>query len=250
MVSQRHGGADLSFLQEGLRWVDRVVCVSQACSDDFVATTGFDAAQVVVIPNPSFLATGIKQPAQPVLRVGTASNLHAAKGIDVLLSAWAMLKERGVTLELQIAGGEPDVVSRWQVVAHRLGIDESVHFLGALDSAERMDAFYREIGLMVVPSRSESFSLQVLEACSRGIPVVVSDIPALREVLDDAGVFFSVGNARELADCVEKFSRSYDVLACYSNKVFARWERCFSTETVLDSYQRLYFELERKVCSD
>jgi len=47
---------------------------------------------------------------------------------------------------------------------------------------DELDAFYAGARAVLVPSREEGFGLPVLEAFARGVPVVASDIPALREV--------------------------------------------------------------------
>jgi glycosyltransferase involved in cell wall biosynthesis len=82
-------------------------------------------------------------------------------------------------------------------------VEDDVVFLGNLDETEMQD-FYDDIELTVVPSLTESFSLQSIEALSRGIPVIASDIAALREVIGDAGMLFPPGEAKALADCVER----------------------------------------------
>lgn len=240
VLSERHGREDIDFLREQLEWVDAVVCVSHTSCNDFVKTTGFPASRVTVIPNPSFLATGVRQTPQGVFRVGTASNLQAAKGIDILLRAWAVLKNRGERIELFIAGGVPEVIAYWQKMAMELGIGEQVHFLGILGEESRMHDFYNNIKVLIVPSLTEAFSLQVVEALSRGIPVVASDIPALREVLGEAGVLFSVGDTNGIADCIERLYKTPALAEDIGRRGFERWQANYSSGLIISKYNSLY----------
>lgn len=50
---------------------------------------------------------------------------------------------------------------------------------------------YDGVSLLVFPSLYEGFGLPLLEAMTRGLPVVASDIPSSREVVADGGVFYS-----------------------------------------------------------
>jgi glycosyltransferase involved in cell wall biosynthesis len=64
---------------------------------------------------------------------------------------------------------------------------EGVLDLGTLDDSDR-GRWLAAADLVCLPSAAESFGLVVLEAWSAGTPVVVSDIPSLRELVDGAGV--------------------------------------------------------------
>jgi len=241
ILSERHGVEDIEFLVRELQWVDAVVCVSRASADDFIATTGFTGSKVHVIANPSFLATGEAQPFSSGLVAGTASNLQAAKGIDVLLRAWAELRQRGIAPRLLIAGGKSAaVIAYWKRYAKALGLGRQVKFVGVLQSEKEMDAFYRSINLTVVPSVTEAFSLLAVESLSRGIPVVASDIPALREVLGDAGLLFQAGSPEGLAEHVATLVASEQERKYLGVKGLERWREHYSSAIVEQSYLSLY----------
>jgi glycosyltransferase involved in cell wall biosynthesis len=63
-----------------------------------------------------------------------------------------------------------------------------VRYLGWCGS-ERLEAFYRQIDLLVIPSAYEPFGMVALEAMSRGIPVVCTRIDGLVEVLGDEAIY-------------------------------------------------------------
>lgn len=71
------------------------------------------------------------------------------------------------------------------------------------ENTDEMDAVYAESRVLLLPSYSETFGMVGVEAQAAGVPVIASDLPALRESLGDAAVFVSpvdtVAWARALA---------------------------------------------------
>jgi glycosyltransferase involved in cell wall biosynthesis len=125
------------------------------------------------------------------------ATLEPRKGLDVLLEALA--RSEAPPLPLVIAGqpgwGGVDIDSECE----RLGLQPGrVRALGKVDD-QVLALLYDRASLLVVPSRWEGFGLPVLEAMAAGCPVVVSDVPALREVGDDAVQAFPVGDSLTLA---------------------------------------------------
>jgi glycosyltransferase involved in cell wall biosynthesis len=123
------------------------------------------------------------------------------KGIDVLLDAFAILIRRVPGATLRIAGRGPD--DAWlRARADSLGIARAVRFLGAVADTER-DDLLAGAACQVVPSRFEGFGIAAAEALAAGVPLIVSDDPALVEIVQapapGAGVVVSRGDARALA---------------------------------------------------
>jgi glycosyltransferase involved in cell wall biosynthesis len=176
-----------------------VIAVSRATADGLVRL-GVDPGRVHVTPlglTPLPVPQGsLASEGRFVLAVGT---LEPRKAHDVLLSAFAAasLPE---DVRLVFAGPVPD--GRREVLlgqAADLGIGGRLQILGAVEEAH-LSALYRSAALLCMPSLDEGFGLPVLEAMSLGLPVVASDIPALREVGGAAAVFIPPGDARALAD--------------------------------------------------
>ena len=67
-------------------------------------------------------------------------------------------------------------------LAVTLGVDDRLHMLGALPADDIAD-LYAAADLFVFPSIWETFGLAAVEAAMVGMPMVVADLPALREVL-------------------------------------------------------------------
>jgi phosphatidylinositol alpha-mannosyltransferase len=121
------------------------------------------------------------------------------KGLPVLLRAWPRLRSSGV--RLRVVGTDP-LAFRLLLTRLRLS-DEGIDVLGFLSDAD-LDAELAAAKLLVAPSLgNESFGMVITRAFACALPVVASDIPGYREVVDDTtGVLTPPGDADALADAV------------------------------------------------
>lgn len=122
-----------------------------------------------------------------VPRVVLAARLLWEKGVAEFVAAARALRERGVAAEFVIAG-EPDVANPGAVPRerldewHREGI---VHWLGRVDD---MPALLAEAAVVCLPTYyREGVPKVLLEAAASGTPVVTTDIPGCRDVVEHEG---------------------------------------------------------------
>ncbi|MCI4360531.1 MAG: glycosyltransferase family 4 protein [Thermoplasmata archaeon] len=103
------------------------------------------------------------------------------QGIDVLLRALAALPNDVALLVVGRGPTLPNLTS----LAHRLGVEDRVRFCPNV-SDEELPKFLRAADLFVFPSqnRLEGFGLAVAEAMAAGLPVVIADMPGVREVIE------------------------------------------------------------------
>lgn len=134
--------------------------------------------------------------------VGTA-RLEPIKGFDLLLEAMALLRDRGETWHLTLAGdGSEGAALRAQ--AERLGIRENVDFVGFMPHDD-LRALYGRSRLFVMPSRGEGLPVALLEAMAAGLPYVVSDVDGNAEItVPDAGRLVTPENPAALADAISE----------------------------------------------
>ena len=162
----------------GVRSHHRLIAVSQGTASKLAALN--PAASVDVVGNgisPESLEGEIGL-GRHVLFVGRLE-LHL-KGLDLLLAAWATAA-RQIGDKLIIAGSGPDTEKIERLIAS-LGLGSSVELVGWV-SGEHKLALMRSARLVVVPSRHETFGLVAVEALASGTPVMIFDIPCLREVV-------------------------------------------------------------------
>ncbi|MDD5251659.1 MAG: glycosyltransferase family 4 protein [Patescibacteria group bacterium] len=131
----------------------------------------------------------------------TVARLIEPKGIHFLVEAFRELKRRGASanLKLVIVGDSSftdDYARRLKSQAADLN---DVIFTGAL-AGESLNDLYANCRVFSLPSETEGLPLVVLEAMSHGRPVLVSDIPEMKEAVGVAGVTHRCRDAKDLAD--------------------------------------------------
>jgi len=127
-------------------------------------------------------AFGIPTDKQVVLFVGGMDRAHAFKGVDVMLRALARLPANvfGVLV------GDGALRPSYEAMAANLGIGDRVKFLGRVTDAD-LPKIYRSADVLAMPSVSgaEAFGLVALEAQACGIPVVATELPGVRTVVEN-----------------------------------------------------------------
>ena len=131
-----------------------------------------------------------------LLHVGSSD---PRKRLDILFRVFAAVHERRPDLVLVQQGAR--LTSSQLRLASDLGISDSF-VQPPLLSRRELAALYRRAALVLLPSESEGFGLPVIEALAAGAPVVVSEIPAFREVAREAAVYCQVGDIEDWVETV------------------------------------------------
>jgi glycosyltransferase involved in cell wall biosynthesis len=169
---------------------------------------GITASQVIVIPN------GVSVEDFPQVDVETykrdiglggkplilfMGRLNSIKGPDLLLQAFALVKDRISEFHLVFAGPDEGMKSVLIEIAKQNNISEHVHFLGYV-GLEDKSAVYRMANLLVVPSRQEAMSIVALEAAACGTPVMLTDQCGFNEVKSICSSFEVTADISGIAD--------------------------------------------------
>ncbi len=176
----------LSRLQTAaLRRAWRVAAISQHAATEFLRVNSWFPDSALPICHPGLPDTGdggAPGTGGYALMVGRMSREERYKGHDLLLDIWGELRSRISGAELLVAG-EGDDRLRLQGKAKRLGLENSVRFLGKV-SSDDLDRLYRECAFYVMPSRREGFGLVFLEAMRAG-KAAIGARGAASEIIED-----------------------------------------------------------------
>ncbi|WP_375486709.1 MSMEG_0565 family glycosyltransferase [uncultured Jatrophihabitans sp.] len=174
------------------------VCVSAAVADEVRAGWGIETT---VIPNgidgARFAAAGsdaagraawAQRLGRYVLAVG---GIEPRKGSEHLVGAMALVQRREPGLRLVVAGGETlfdyrDYRARVLDRAAELGVVPEL--LGPVPD-EQLPGLVAQASAFAFPSVKEGFGMAAMEALAAGVPVVMRDLPVLREVFDGSVAF-------------------------------------------------------------
>jgi glycosyltransferase involved in cell wall biosynthesis len=132
-----------------------------------------------------------------------AGKLIAVKEPQLLLAAFAALRQSGVPAALALVGDGP---LRGELLAWtRTHAVPDVHFLGFKNQSE-LPALYAAADVLVLPSQRETFGVVVVEAQNSGLPVIASDGVGCAEDLvlaEQTGLCFPRGDAAALTRCLQ-----------------------------------------------
>lgn len=186
------------------RSANQLVVLTEDMKQHFLAC-GYLAEQIHIFPNvieqiPDLAPYSVKPSFKPI-RLGFIGRLNEEKGLQDLLHAIALLND-SCSLELHVAGSGPDqqAIER---LAGQLGILQRIHFSGWV---ENIASWMESIDLIVVPSRSESFGIVVLEAAAYGCPVISTSVagPASQITHGVDGWLVEPGSPANLAEVVQQ----------------------------------------------
>lgn len=124
--------------------------------------------------------------------------------------------------------------------SEKLALQDRVHFLGFRSDVERV---LKSSDIVVLSSNWEGFGLAAVEGMAAGKPVIATDVPGLREVVKDAGILFTKGDYKELAN---KISWLNNDSSAYSKTAYACQKRAqrYDIEIMVEKYLDVYRSLE------
>ncbi len=138
--------------------------------------------------------------AQPIFTMGFVGRLTAGKGWDTMLDACVGLSGEYL---LRIVGDGPEKNKMFEKI-RALGLEKRIQMEGLLPQ-KQLPEVYRNIDVLLFPTRGESLGLVALEAMACGCPVIASDVPGPADYMKNGenGFVFPVGDAQKLCEVIE-----------------------------------------------
>jgi glycosyltransferase involved in cell wall biosynthesis len=162
--------------------------------------------------------------------------LERNKRIDFLLRVLQRVLPEFPALSLRLVGEGP-----WrrglEYAVQTAGLQAHVSFAGAL-TREQVNAELRQADVFVFPSAYESFGTAALEALAAGLPVVASDLPALREATGGQASLVAPDDLDAWQRAIASLLIDADLRA---ERVEAgrRWATRFTWDHILDQFERV-----------
>ncbi|WP_034518559.1 glycosyltransferase family 4 protein [Actinomadura rifamycini] len=203
--------------RHGLGRADAVIALTES-TRDALAADGVPDERLHVVPSGigAEFRTGLDtiELGEPVMperiptpRIGYVGRLTRRKGVDVLLRAFALLRD-ATDAHLVIVGDGPER-SRLQRLASRLRIDGRTHFLGFVPH-DYVPRVLRELTVLALPSRREETGSVLPEAMHARVPVVATRTGGVPELVEHrrGGLLVSPENPHELAAALRELLES------------------------------------------
>ena len=184
---------------------------------------------------------------ETALVVGCVANINPQKGIIELVRAFAGARSGQVDTRLVLVGAEYSshadysAAVRAQMVIERLVEGQDVVFVGDRDDVERQLAGMDVIALAAAP-QSEGITTAVLEGMAAGLPVVVTDVGALREAVAEGrtGYIVPPGNDEAFAAALTRLLGDSELRARMGKEARRVAEDHFGVDASADTHARAY----------
>ena len=147
---------------------------------------------------------GIPADATVASFVATLDRAHHFKRLDVAIEALARTRTRD--LHLLVAGGGA-LLDGFRTLAAAAGVGARVHFLGLVPHGELPDVLRASDLFVLTTEPPESFGIVLIEAMACGLPVLATDYPGVRAVVDEqTGVLIGAGDSAAAAEALDRLT--------------------------------------------
>lgn len=229
------------------RWMyrryDEIICISEETRTHLLEF--IDASTCVYADKTCVIHNGIDVASYMY------SELHAHPKSDVktilMVSAFRWEKDQKTVIRalkqlgdkfrvLFVGGGDATLIRECKSLAEELGVKSKVEFLGVRSDVKEL---MHQANVLVQSSHVDGFCLAAVEGMASGLPVVVSDIPGVGDIVRGAGILFPHEDAKGLADIIRRLCED-DV---YAQQVAVRClarAKMFDISVMVQNYLYLY----------
>ena len=169
------------------------------------------------------------------MRILVVTRMFERKGVQYLLEA---LRDRTLDCEINIVGDGPylDTLKRMAGDTHA-----DIRFRGWLDNESgEFKELYETSGIFVFTSRQENFPVNLLEAMTAGMAIIISEDSGSREVVGDAALIVPDNQPDQLFATLQHLTQ--DPVQCEELGLRARqrFESYFTWPIIARKYQALF----------
>ena len=174
------------------------------------------------------------------IKLVAVGNIKAAKNYEYLLKAFTLLKEYPATLDIYGNTNQHLYEGLQSQIDH---LNLKVTFKGATyDVREKLNDY----DLYIMSSKNEGFGIAVIEAMASGLPVLLSDIPVMREITSENALFFNLKNPEHLSNLIKEIlagKHNLSELAEKGLKISKQYSKQTYLENLFEIYEKLIFNL-------
>jgi len=167
--------------------------------------------------------------------------LETHRGPGVLVEALGIVRERGLQFVATLVGQGPQGLELDRRI-HDLGLDSSVHLVEPEDD---LGPLLAAADAVVVPSLWDGMNGVLVQALSRGRPVIASAVGGAPDLIENGenGRLVPPGDARSLADALEAFHRKAETAARMGREAAGRMGEDHVWPRIVDAYEAAYDEV-------
>ena len=202
--------------QKMLAWsfskCDRFIVLSKSWQEFYTTNLGLAPEQVTLLYNPVEVPSQVSPPSNTLpLKFLFLGRIGERKGTFDLIKAFALLSEGEKTNSQLIIAGDGEVEAARNLV-ESLNIAHQSTFPGWIDTEER-DRLLAQGNVFVLPSYNEGLPLSMLEAMAWGLPVIVTPVGGISEIINDGenGLLVEPSNVEQLSAAMKSLIANEDL---------------------------------------
>ncbi|MCQ2113708.1 MAG: glycosyltransferase family 4 protein [Bacteroidaceae bacterium] len=260
IVATVHTAADIYPSLKLVHFIQRYcvkvwTCITQRAEESFFGTSQLYTTDTILKKHNHFtiynsLPYGMQsesskfqvQSFRKLMTIGVVSRLEHIKGMDLVIPAFAKVKQSNPEIDLIIVG-DGSLKDLMQHQAIDLKCSESVRFVGR-QPQEELNKWYRQMDVVLMPSRSEGFGLTAIEAMANGCVVVASNVGGLPEIVEDGRVGLLHAN-ESVDDIVEKVNVLFDDEQMYVQ--MKEYTQVYVQQYSFKNFSELFNDLYKKI---
>ena len=240
---QVHGLGEVGFLKRILRKfilkrADGIRAVGLRLKKEIMAM-GLSEEKIIVIP--VYTGTDVQVNTPKTYPSGEfiflfVGRLVPVKNIQMQIEAMKILKEQSVRVKLWIVGTGPEE-KRLKKLVSQYGLEDVVEFFGWKNTKE-LEEFYKKAHCLLLTSKSEGWGMVVLEAGAYGMPVIMTDVGLVGEIITDDvnGKIVSCNNTMELVKIMEQIIKDKNLFEKLSRNILNTIREFPTRKEILQKY--------------
>ncbi len=180
---------------------------------------------------------------QPViLYVG---NLESYQGIDLLLESFALVKDHYARPHLVVVGGDAESIRRYQEKSIKLGCASEVSLLGPKPLTDLRDLLVSADILVSPRIKGNNTPMKIYSYLHSGTPLVATDLPTHRQVLDEEVAILTAADPALFADGLARLLSSPELRQTIGQRARRRAQSLYTVEAFEKQLNSLYERVAR-----
>lgn len=228
---------------------DFIININQEIND-LVIASNFDLNKSFVVNNAIKITQKYYQKNfnfnMPV--IGIYGRIEERKGFDILLNAITIIIKNYPNLRLKIGGFEVNNNYNLQTIkdlAQKLNLLNNCQFVGVVIDKEN---FFKDVDILIVPSREEPFGLVILEGFANSTLVISSNTEGGKLLINDQenGLLFNNQNSEDLANKILWILQNPNNYLKLTKQAFFRLENDFSLSTLTKNLHQTLVKIQQQ----
>lgn len=203
--------------------------------------------KIICIPNGTYIPSYKADLIKPPKIIGSLGRLVPAKSYQILIEAVKHLRHLGYDMQLWIAGEGPER-KYLQRYIQLLELSQHVKLLGEKNAGE----FLKEIDIFSMSSVREGIPVALLEAMAHGLPVALTDVGGISEVIEDGmdGLLCPPSQPKALSGNITKLVNDPGLRKKLGTNAIQKIYHKYNMNKIISQYEFLYQSLLRNINKD